>query len=49
MSDEVDVPTEELEVIPEAVTEDWQPENYTVPTYDDPGNFDGHEGAVENA
>lgn len=49
MLDEIDVPSEELEIIPEVVTEDWNPENYVVPSYDDPGDFDGHEEVVENA
>lgn len=38
MLDEIDVPSEELEIIPEVVTEDWNPENYVVPSYDDPGS-----------
>ncbi len=43
---EVDVPREELEVVPDVITDDWHPEDYATPSYDDPGNFDGHE--VEN-
>lgn len=38
MLDEIDVPSEELEIIPEVVTEDWTPSSYVIPEYDDPGS-----------
>jgi hypothetical protein len=42
---EVDVPREELEIVPDLPTEDWNPEGYVIPDYDDPGNFDAPVGA----
>lgn len=27
-------------IVPDDVTTDWHPDNYVVPDYDDPGDFD---------
>jgi len=42
---EVDVPREELEIVPENPTEGWNPEEYIAPSFDDPGDFDAPLGA----
>ena len=42
---EVDVPREELEVVPDLPTEDWYLEEYIAPSFDDPGDFDAPLGA----
>jgi len=42
---EVDVPREELEIVPDLPTEDWNPEGCVVFGCDGPGNFDVPVGA----